>query len=129
MIIENVSSVVRTEGSDWDFAVWLGDRAWGLISRLAGSKVQDNQVRVSFTLGRLEVDAYLVPESNPGKYTVAAVESARIQRTWDIGARRLYARKKASLAHLTGQARKLAKVELNEQFDLPTLQYAHSIAP
>lgn len=126
MVIENASSVARVQGSDWDFAVWLGDSAWSLISRLAGSKVQDNQVRVSFTLGRLEVDAYLVPFSNPGRYTVAAVKSARIQRAWDTNTRRLYARKKASLAHLTGQARKVAKAELNKQFDLPTLQYTSS---
>jgi hypothetical protein len=121
MRIENVSSVIRTSGSDYDVVVWLSDAEWALASRFAEPVA--NQIPVSIERFGIQVDAYLVPESNPGVYTVAAVESARIQREWDAETVVRYATEKETLSHLRGRERKQAKAELARRFGLPSVQY------
>ena len=121
MKIQDVSGVVRTEGSDRDIVVWLSDVEWGLVSRFA--RPVANQVPLSIERFGVQVDAFLVPESDPGVYTIAAVESARIQREWNAETVAMYAAAKSAISHLSGKARKQAKIELARQFGLPTVQY------
>ncbi len=121
MLLQNVSSVVREQGSDIDAVVWCSDRVWRIINRLV--VVQNSQVPVQMNIFGLELDLFLAPKSIPGKFTMGAVVSRTIQESWDADTITSYRAAKGQIAHLRGKERKLAKIELAKRFGLPTVQY------
>ena len=119
MKLQNVSTTIRTRGSDYDVLLWATRREWKLVTKLV--EPRDNQIH--FRFGKL--DLFIAPEHAPGVYTVAAVESLKIQSSWNDTTRERYRRAKESISHLNGRERKLAKIELAKQFGLPHIQYTY----
>ena len=117
MLLQNMSGVVRTQGSDWDLQLWVGDYTWSIVSKLF--TVKDKQVHFSF--GNIEL--FVCPQHLPGTRALAAEISIHIQKMWDVDTRDAYRARKLEISHLRGAERKYAKMELAREFGLPTPQY------
>lgn len=118
MLLQNMSGIVRTPGSDYDLQLWVSERTWSIVSRLF--RAVRRQVRLSL-FGKVEL--FIVPKTLPDTRALAAAISIHIQQQWDDDTVEVYRARKLAISHLRGVERKIAKAGLAREFGLPTPQY------
>ena len=128
MTLQNLSSRVKTQGSDIDMIMWLSSFSWDIAKVLFSSRMTDGQIPFSFKVFGLEIDLYLTPKAIPPRRAMIALLSYEIQQAWDNDTLACYTRdKEMTVARLQGKERKLAKVALAQEYGLPTYHYRASM--
>ena len=122
MRFENVSSPVKTRGSDIDVNLWLSPQVWHFVTRALHRLHVGRSMRAmayAVNLGKLEI--FLL--HRPDIVTLELAESRRIMHLWTPQEKGRYTIDKQAISYLVGPARKEAKRNLALAYGLSTMPY------
>lgn len=124
MKLKNVSSPIRTQGSDLDLELSCNPTEFHIVSRTLTAFGIGTMVRnLTYRVAVFNIELYIIDATRPDEITQAVHNNHNTMMQWDNETRSRYRTDKLAISHLAGDARKRAKARLAEKHGLNPCVY------